>query len=48
MKSIRGPYSKEQGYLKGKKKKPLVSYLEGTKSNPRLPAKSLTPRPKAK
>ena len=42
----RGLYSTEQGAETGKKKKALVSYLEGTKQNPKLPMKSLTPKAK--
>ena len=44
----RGVYAKEEGDMMGKKKKTLVSYVEGTKNNPKLPAKSLTPKPKMK
>lgn len=42
----RGPYSKEEGDQKGGKKKALVSYIEGTKANKKLPDKSRTPKPK--
>ena len=44
----RGEYATEQGDIKGKKKKALVSYVEGTKPNKKLPMKSLTPQPKKK
>ncbi len=44
----RGPHAKLEGKIKGKAKKPVVSYVEGTKPNPRLPAKSLTPKAKFK
>jgi hypothetical protein len=40
----RGPFSKLEGKVTGKTKKPLVSYVQGTKPNPRTPAKSLTPK----
>ncbi len=43
-KDNRGVFSTEQGDEKNKKKKALVSYLEGTKQNPKLPMKSLTPK----
>lgn len=42
----RGEYSKEEGYMKGKKKKADISYVEGTKTNARLPSKSLSPKAK--
>lgn len=42
----RGPFSKEQGDLKGAAKKAVVSFVEGTKPNKKLPARSLTPKPK--
>ena len=42
----RGVFAKEMGDIKGKKKKALVSYVEGTKPNAKLPAKSLTPKAK--
>jgi hypothetical protein len=34
--------------MKKKDKSKIVSYVEGTKQNPKLPAKSLTPRAKPK
>ncbi len=43
-KSNRGEYAKEEGSDMGKKKKELISYLEGTKKNPKMPMKSLTPK----
>ena len=46
--SNRGEYSKEQGDIPGRKKTALVSYLEGTKPNPKLAHKSLTPKAKMK
>lgn len=42
----RGKYSKEEGDEKGRKKKAVVSYVEGTKPNAKLPYKSLTPKAK--
>jgi len=44
--SRRGPHSKLEGKRTGREKKPIVSYVEGTKPNPRLPSKSLTPKAK--
>lgn len=43
-KSNRGEYAKEEGNIKGKKKKAAISYVEGTKPNKKLPYKSLTPK----
>ncbi len=45
-KANRGEYAKEEGDIKGKKKKALISYVEGTKPNKKLPYKSLTPKAK--
>ena len=42
----RGVFAKEVPGVKDKKKKALVSFVEGTKANPKLPAKSLTPKAK--
>lgn len=42
-KKNRGPFAKVMGDVKNAKKKALVSYVEGTKANKKLPAKSLTP-----
>lgn len=43
-KANRGEYAKEQGNETGSKKKAVVSYVEGTKPNPVIPHKSLTPK----
>lgn len=39
----RGEFAKSLGGEIGKRKKPLVSYVEGTKANKGLPHPSLTP-----
>ena len=42
----RGPYSREEGAPMMNGSKGKMSLVEGSKPNPRLPAKSLTPKAK--
>ncbi len=43
-KDNRGEFAKPEGDIKGKKKIAIVSFVEGTKPNKKLPMKSLTPK----